>query len=95
MTVQDQTAEAHGVSLTDPAAAKVKSLLEQEGREDLRLSPDPLLIMEWLASGSRVERTNALVSWDHGTCRRFLIRSHEGHPLDATLPRSRQGLCCL
>ncbi|NLT56076.1 MAG: iron-sulfur cluster insertion protein ErpA [Actinomycetales bacterium] len=37
MTVQDQTAEAHGVSLTDPAAAKVKSLLEQEGREDLRL----------------------------------------------------------
>lgn len=28
---------AHGVSLTDEAAAKVKSLLTQEGREDLRL----------------------------------------------------------
>ncbi|GAB3273133.1 iron-sulfur cluster insertion protein ErpA [Microbacterium sp. MEC084] len=28
---------AHGVSLTDAAAAKVKSLLEQEGRDDLRL----------------------------------------------------------
>ena len=30
-------APAHGVLLTDPAAAKVKSLLEQEGRDDLRL----------------------------------------------------------
>jgi iron-sulfur cluster assembly accessory protein len=28
---------AHGVALTDTAAAKVKSLLEQEGRDDLRL----------------------------------------------------------
>ena len=28
---------AHGVGLTDAAAAKVKSLLEQEGRDDLRL----------------------------------------------------------
>ncbi len=28
---------AHGVTLTDVAAAKVKSLLEQEGRDDLRL----------------------------------------------------------
>ena len=28
---------AHGVSLTDAAAAKVRSLLEQEGRDDLRL----------------------------------------------------------
>src|SRR5471030_3092301 len=28
---------AHGVLLTDFAAAKVKSLLEQEGRDDLRL----------------------------------------------------------
>ena len=28
---------AHGVLLTDVAAAKVKSLLEQEGRDDLRL----------------------------------------------------------
>ncbi len=30
-------APAHGVLLTAPAAAKVKSLLEQEGRDDLRL----------------------------------------------------------
>lgn len=30
-------APAHGVVLTDVAAAKVKSLLEQEGRDDLRL----------------------------------------------------------
>jgi iron-sulfur cluster assembly accessory protein len=37
MTVQDQTAQAHGVELTGVAAAKVKSLLEQEGRDDLRL----------------------------------------------------------
>ncbi|HET7660449.1 iron-sulfur cluster assembly accessory protein [Oryzihumus sp.] len=46
MSVQDDTqaqttateAEAaHGVLLTDVAAAKVKSLLEQEGRDDLRL----------------------------------------------------------
>ena len=48
MSVQDQTAPAsdtatqaaettHGVLLTDVAAAKVKSLLEQEGRDDLRL----------------------------------------------------------
>jgi iron-sulfur cluster assembly accessory protein len=29
--------KAHGVLLTDAAAAKVKSLLEQEGRDDLRL----------------------------------------------------------
>jgi len=29
--------KAHGVGLTDTAAAKVKSLLQQEGREDLRL----------------------------------------------------------
>lgn len=28
---------AHGVNLTEAAAAKVKSLLEQEGRDDLRL----------------------------------------------------------
>ncbi|MFT4052505.1 MAG: iron-sulfur cluster insertion protein ErpA [Microbacterium sp.] len=32
----DET-KAHGVELTDAAAAKVKSLLEQEGRDDLRL----------------------------------------------------------
>ena len=50
MSVQDQTAPAnveltqapaepttHGVQLTDVAASKVKSLLEQEGRDDLRL----------------------------------------------------------
>src|SRR3954463_840963 len=49
MTVQDQSAQAeaptaveapiaqHGVVLTDVAAAKVKSLLEQEGRAALRL----------------------------------------------------------
>ncbi|MTE24373.1 iron-sulfur cluster insertion protein ErpA [Microbacterium sp. ZXX196] len=41
MTDTTMTAEAtdnaHGVSLTDAAAAKVKSLLEQEGRDDLRL----------------------------------------------------------
>jgi iron-sulfur cluster assembly accessory protein len=34
----DATAEAtHGVSLSDGAADKVRSLLEQEGRDDLRL----------------------------------------------------------
>ena len=50
MSVQDQTAPAnveltqapaeattHGVLLSDVAASKVKSLLEQEGRDDLRL----------------------------------------------------------
>ena len=38
MTVQDQTTEqASGVLLTDAAASKVKSLLEQEGRDDLAL----------------------------------------------------------
>ena len=41
MTVQDQSTEqaeqATGVLLTDTAASKVKSLLEQEGRDDLRL----------------------------------------------------------
>ena len=29
--------KAHGVGLTDTAAGKVRSLLEQEGRDDLRL----------------------------------------------------------
>ena len=33
----DTTTRAHGVTLTDAAAAKVKSLLEQEGRDDLAL----------------------------------------------------------
>lgn len=32
-----QTAREHGVLLTDTAALKVKSLLSQEGRDDLRL----------------------------------------------------------
>jgi iron-sulfur cluster assembly accessory protein len=36
MTVQDQ-ATSQGISLTDAAAVKVGSLLEQEGRDDLRL----------------------------------------------------------
>ncbi len=36
MTVQDQTTQ-EGIILTDAAAAKVKSLLEQEGRDDLQL----------------------------------------------------------
>lgn len=35
MTVQDVTAE--GIQLSDTAAAKVQSLLTQEGRDDLRL----------------------------------------------------------
>ena len=43
MTVNDQSVvtapetKTHAVQLTDFAAAKVKSLLEQEGRDDLRL----------------------------------------------------------
>ena len=36
MTVQDQTTE-QGVLLTDAAAVKIKNLLDQEGRDDLRL----------------------------------------------------------
>jgi iron-sulfur cluster assembly accessory protein len=36
MTVQDQTT-SQGIILTDAAAVKVGSLLEQEGRDDLRL----------------------------------------------------------
>jgi iron-sulfur cluster assembly accessory protein len=32
-----ETTETHGVELTTVAATKVKSLLEQEGRDDLRL----------------------------------------------------------
>jgi hypothetical protein len=36
---ESTTAEtkAHGVGLSDAAAQKVRSLLEQEGRDDLRL----------------------------------------------------------
>src|ERR1700741_769901 len=39
MTVQDESAATttHGVILTEAAAAKAKSLLEQEGRDDLAL----------------------------------------------------------
>jgi iron-sulfur cluster assembly accessory protein len=43
MTVSDEsqtataTDAAHGVTLTDAAAAKAKSLLDQEGRDDLAL----------------------------------------------------------
>jgi iron-sulfur cluster assembly accessory protein len=38
MTVQDESATTtHGVILTDAAAAKAKSLLDQEGRDDLAL----------------------------------------------------------
>ena len=37
MTVQDETHVESGLLLSDSAAAKVKSLLEQEGREDLAL----------------------------------------------------------
>jgi len=40
MTIQGDLAQdvkADGVTLTDAAAAKVKSLLDQEGRDDLRL----------------------------------------------------------
>ena len=33
----DQTVREHGVALTEAAALKVKNLLEQEGRDDLRL----------------------------------------------------------
>ncbi|WP_431803891.1 HesB/IscA family protein [Microbacterium sp. bgisy203] len=36
-TTDDTADKAHGVGLTGAAAAKVKSLLEQEGRDDLRL----------------------------------------------------------
>lgn len=35
-TIADNT-KAHGVGLTDAAAAKVRTLLSQEGRDDLRL----------------------------------------------------------
>ncbi|MDM4763977.1 iron-sulfur cluster assembly accessory protein [Galbitalea sp. SE-J8] len=37
MTDTTLTTAAHGVGLTDTAAAKVRSLLVQEGRDDLRL----------------------------------------------------------
>lgn len=38
MTVQNEpSAKTHGVILTEAAAAKAKSLLDQEGRDDLAL----------------------------------------------------------
>ncbi|UER54636.1 iron-sulfur cluster insertion protein ErpA [Kineosporiaceae bacterium SCSIO 59966] len=37
MTETVSTTQTHGVELTTVAASKVKSLLEQEGRDDLRL----------------------------------------------------------
>ena len=37
MTDTQSTTTTHGVELTDVAAGKVRSLLEQEGRDDLRL----------------------------------------------------------
>ncbi len=37
MTVQDETATTTGVALTDTAAKKAKALLDQEGRDDLKL----------------------------------------------------------
>jgi iron-sulfur cluster assembly accessory protein len=37
MTVQDETTSQEGINLTAKAATKVGSLLEQEGRDDLRL----------------------------------------------------------
>jgi iron-sulfur cluster assembly accessory protein len=38
MTIQDETVtQADGILLSDVAAAKVKSLLDQEGRDDLAL----------------------------------------------------------
>jgi iron-sulfur cluster assembly accessory protein len=36
-TITTPDTRAHGVGLTDAAAAKVKGLLNQEGRDDLRL----------------------------------------------------------
>jgi iron-sulfur cluster assembly accessory protein len=35
--IDDTTTKAHGVGLTDAAAGKVRNLLSQEGRDDLRL----------------------------------------------------------
>ncbi len=37
VSTAEPTTATHGVVLTDVAATKVKSLLEQEGRDDLRL----------------------------------------------------------
>ncbi len=36
-TAAEQTTDEHGVALTDAAADKVRRLLDQEGRDDLRL----------------------------------------------------------
>ncbi|GAA2105583.1 MULTISPECIES: HesB/IscA family protein [Brevibacterium] len=37
MTATQETTAAHGVELSEAAAEKVRSLLQQEGRDDLRL----------------------------------------------------------
>lgn len=37
MTVQGETTTSTGVNLTDTAASKAKALLDQEGRDDLKL----------------------------------------------------------
>jgi iron-sulfur cluster assembly accessory protein len=37
LTTPEQTTAAHGVGLSDAAAQKVRSLMTQEGRDDLRL----------------------------------------------------------
>ncbi|MFB6568146.1 HesB/IscA family protein, partial [Streptomyces noursei] len=37
MSVQDETTVTDGIILSDAAASKVKTLLEQEGRDDLAL----------------------------------------------------------
>jgi len=37
MTVQDETSTATGVMVTETAAKKAKALLDQEGRDDLKL----------------------------------------------------------
>jgi len=36
-TIEETTTPSHGIELSDVAADKVRSLLEQEGRDDLRL----------------------------------------------------------
>ena len=59
----DTTTETQGIILTDAATAKVKSLLEQEGRTDLRLrvvvQPDDttptVTVNLWVGVGSRHE----------------------------------------
>lgn len=70
MTAQDQTTEAHGVQLTDAAAAKVKALLHQEGRDDLRLR---IAVQPGGCSGLRYE-----LYFDERTLEGDLVRGHGG-----------------